>query len=191
MAFSEQFFVICTWLVNSRSYRLATASNAEIQKLCFEMEAQSSNVDIHVGLVSLEWLQSDDSFSFEAFGDIDELMANLPDFAATPTHPSDIGATPSHPYTGHVWRRAPKAVCVCNNWWWWTAATTRPKTPKNPQIHGWIVPRDGRNTRELQEHYWTRTSSTLTKHSNNFTRSFEKRIDRTTNPTACKWCSLP
>ena len=46
------------------------------------MEVQSSSGDI--GLVSLEWLQSDDSFSFEAFGNIDELMANLPDFAATP-----------------------------------------------------------------------------------------------------------
>ena len=79
------------------------------------MEAQSSNVDIHVGLVSLEWLQSDDSFSFEAFSDIDELMANLPDFAAMPTHPSYIGAMPSHPYTGHVWRHAPKVVCVCND----------------------------------------------------------------------------
>ena len=36
------------------------------------------------------------SFSFEAFGDIDELMANLPDFAATPPRLSDVGATPSH-----------------------------------------------------------------------------------------------
>ena len=35
------------------------------------MEAQSLSGDIHVGLVSLEWLQSEDSFSFEAFGDID------------------------------------------------------------------------------------------------------------------------
>ena len=61
------------------------------------MEAQSLSVDI--GLVSPEWLQSDDSFSFEAFGDIDELMANLPDFVATPPHTSDVGATPSHPYT--------------------------------------------------------------------------------------------
>ena len=61
------------------------------------MEAQISSVDI--GLVSLEWLQSDDSFSFEAFGDIDELMANLPDFAATPPCSSDVDATPSHPST--------------------------------------------------------------------------------------------
>ena len=61
------------------------------------MEAQSSSVDI--GLVSPEWLQSDDSFSFEAFGDIDELMANLPDFAATPPRPADVGATLSHPST--------------------------------------------------------------------------------------------
>ena len=61
------------------------------------MEAQISSVDI--GLVSPEWLQSDDSFSFEAFGDIDELMANLPDFAATPPCSSDVDATPSHPST--------------------------------------------------------------------------------------------
>ena len=46
------------------------------------MEAQSSSSDI--GLVSPEWLQSDGSFSFDAFGDIDALMADLPDFAATP-----------------------------------------------------------------------------------------------------------
>ena len=78
--------------------------NSEIQKLCFEMEAQSSSVDI--GLVSPEWLQSDDSFSFEAFGDIDELMANLPDFAATPPRPSDVGATPSHPLTTYANNRA-------------------------------------------------------------------------------------
>ena len=58
------------------------------------MEAQSSSVDI--GLVSPEWLQSDDSFSFEAFGNIDELMTNLPDFTATPPCPSDVVATPSH-----------------------------------------------------------------------------------------------
>ena len=57
------------------------------------MEAQSSSSDI--GLVSPEWLQSDDSFSFDAFGDIDALMADLPDFAATPPRPSDFSATPT------------------------------------------------------------------------------------------------
>ena len=66
MAFSEQYFVIHTWLVNLRSYRLATASDAEIQKLCFEMEAQSSGGDI-----GQECLQSDDSYSLDAFGDIE------------------------------------------------------------------------------------------------------------------------
>ena len=63
MASSEQIFVIRTWLVNSHSYGLATASNSEIQKLIFEMEAQRSSIDI--GLVSLDWLQSNDSFSIE------------------------------------------------------------------------------------------------------------------------------
>ena len=40
MAFSEQFFVIRTWLVNSRSYRLATASNAEIQNVFWNGSAK-------------------------------------------------------------------------------------------------------------------------------------------------------
>ena len=71
------------------------------------MEAQSSSGDI--GLVNLEWLQSDDSFSFDAFSDIDELMADLPDFAPvqrwchTPTS------------INQVWHHTPKTVGVCNN----------------------------------------------------------------------------
>ena len=69
MASSEQIFVISAWLVNLCSYCLAIASNSEIQKVCFKVEAQSLSGDI--GLVSPEWLQSEDSFSFEAFGDID------------------------------------------------------------------------------------------------------------------------
>jgi len=192
MAFSEQIFVIRTWLVNSRSYRLASTCNSEIQKLCFEMEAQSLSGDI--GLVSPEWLQSDDSFSFEAFGDIDELMANLPDFAATPPHPSDVGTTPSHPYTTFGTtppRPSVFATTDGDELQWLQDKNKNKNTQKNPQIHGWIVSRDGRNTRELQEHYLTRTSTSLTKHSNNFTQSFKKRMDRTTNPTACEWSSLP
>ena len=78
MAFSEQFFVIRTWLVISHSYRLATASNAEF-KTCFEIEAQSSGGDI-----GAECLQSDDSYSLDAFGDIDGLIADLFEFATTP-----------------------------------------------------------------------------------------------------------
>ena len=69
MTSSEQIFVIRTWLVNSRSYHLATASNSE---MCFEMEVQSSGDDI-----GPECLQSDDSYSLDAFGD-------LPDFAGMP-----------------------------------------------------------------------------------------------------------
>ena len=71
----------------SRSYRCMrrTASNSEFKKVCFEMETQSSSSDI--GLVSAEWLQSDDSFSFDTFGDIDALMVGLPDFAAMPPTP--------------------------------------------------------------------------------------------------------
>ena len=40
----------------------------------FEMEAQSSGGDIG----------PDDNFSLDAFGDIDALIADLPDFAGTP-----------------------------------------------------------------------------------------------------------
>ena len=47
--------------------------------MCFEMEVQSSGGDI-----SPECLQSDDSYSLDTFGDIDALIADLPDFAATP-----------------------------------------------------------------------------------------------------------
>ena len=46
--------------------------------MCFEMEAQSSGGDI-----GPECLQSD-NFSLDAFGDIDALIADLPDFAGTP-----------------------------------------------------------------------------------------------------------
>ena len=60
------------------SYRLATASNAEIQNV-FEMEAQSLGGDI-----GPECLQSDDSHSLNAFGDIDALIADLLEFATTP-----------------------------------------------------------------------------------------------------------
>ena len=47
--------------------------------MCFEMEAQSSGGDI-----GPECLQSDESYSLDAFGDIDALMADLPDFAGAP-----------------------------------------------------------------------------------------------------------
>ena len=70
---------------------LYAASNSQIHKVCFEMDPQSSSSDI--GLVSLEWLQSDDSFSFDTFGDMDALMAGLPYFAAKSPHPSDFSAT--------------------------------------------------------------------------------------------------
>ena len=45
----------------------------------FEMEAQSLGGDI-----GPECLQSDDSNSLDAFGDIDALIADLPDFAGMP-----------------------------------------------------------------------------------------------------------
>ena len=48
-------------------------------KMCFEMEAQSLGGDI-----GPECLQSDDSYSLDAFGDIDALIVDLPDFAGTP-----------------------------------------------------------------------------------------------------------
>ena len=48
-------------------------------KMCFEMEAQSSGGDI-----GPECPQSDNSYSLDAFGDIDALTVDLPDFAGTP-----------------------------------------------------------------------------------------------------------
>ena len=47
--------------------------------MCFEMEAQSSGSDI-----GPECLQSDDSYGLDAFGDVDELIADLLEFATTP-----------------------------------------------------------------------------------------------------------
>ena len=47
--------------------------------MCFEIEAQSSGGDI-----GAECLQSDDSYSLDAFGDIDRLIADLLEFATTP-----------------------------------------------------------------------------------------------------------
>ena len=47
--------------------------------MCFEMEAQSSGGDI-----GPECLQSDDSYSLEAFTDIDGLIADLLEFVTTP-----------------------------------------------------------------------------------------------------------
>ena len=63
------------------------------------MESQSSRSDI--GLVSLEWLQSNDSFNFDTFGDIDALIVELPDFATTLSMPSEFSTTPTstHPST--------------------------------------------------------------------------------------------
>ena len=52
--------------------------------MCFEMEAQSSGGDI-----GPECLQSDDSYSLDAFGDIDALIVDLPDFAGTPPRPTE------------------------------------------------------------------------------------------------------
>ena len=47
--------------------------------MCFEMEMQSSGGD-----KGPECLQSDDSYSLDALGDIDALIVDLPDFAGTP-----------------------------------------------------------------------------------------------------------
>ena len=47
--------------------------------MCFEMEAQSSGGDI-----GPECSQSDDSYSLDVFGDVDELIADLLEFATTP-----------------------------------------------------------------------------------------------------------
>ena len=47
--------------------------------MCFEMEAQSLGGDI-----GPECLQSNDSYSLDAFGDIDGLIADLFEFATTP-----------------------------------------------------------------------------------------------------------
>ena len=47
--------------------------------MCFEMEAQSLGGDI-----GPECLQSDDSYSLNAFGDIDALIADLLEFATAP-----------------------------------------------------------------------------------------------------------
>ena len=51
----------------------------------FEMEAQSSGGDI-----GPECLQSDDSYSLDAFGDIDALIADLTDRAGTPPHTTEL-----------------------------------------------------------------------------------------------------
>ena len=53
-------------------------------KMCFEMEAQSLGGDI-----GPECLQSDNSYSLDAFGDIDALIVDLPDFAGTPPRPTE------------------------------------------------------------------------------------------------------
>ena len=47
--------------------------------MCFEMEEQCSG-----GGMGPEYLQSDDSSSLDVFGDIEALIADLPDFATTP-----------------------------------------------------------------------------------------------------------
>ena len=52
--------------------------------MCFEMEAQSLGGD-----TGPECLQSDDSYSLDMFSDIDALIADLPDFAATPLHTTE------------------------------------------------------------------------------------------------------
>ena len=52
--------------------------------MCFEMEAQSSGGDI-----GPECLQSNDSYSLDAFGDIDGLIAYLLEFATTPPHTTE------------------------------------------------------------------------------------------------------
>ena len=73
---------------------LATISKAHI-----EMAALGSSCDI--GLVSPEWLQCDDSFDFDEFGEIDELLAGLPDFEATGPFYMDHQVTPlTHPHNG-------------------------------------------------------------------------------------------
>ena len=94
------------------------------------MEAQTLSNDI--GSVSPEWLQSDDSFSFNAFGDVDVLMADLPDFAATPPHPRPHARRP---------RLAPRPQdCPCFQRLMMTNCSdyrtkTKAKTRKNQQIH--------------------------------------------------------
>ena len=52
--------------------------------MCFEMEAQSSGGDI-----GPECPQSDNSYSLDAFGDIDALTVDLPDFAGTPSRTTE------------------------------------------------------------------------------------------------------
>ena len=71
-----------THLIGYSAYqRLVTANLATILKVTLlDMAALGSSCDL--GLVSPEWLQSD--ASFDAFGEIDELLAGLPDFEATP-----------------------------------------------------------------------------------------------------------
>ena len=51
--------------------------------MCFEMEVQGLGGDI-----GPECLQSNESYSLDAFGDIDALIVDLPDFAGTPPRPT-------------------------------------------------------------------------------------------------------
>ena len=90
------------------------ASNSEIQNVW------KPKVSSDIGLVSPEWLQSDDSFSFDTLSDIDELMVDLSDFAATLPRPS------------HFYSAIPTSVDQFGH-----------------------ITKVGRNTRELQEHYWS------------------------------------
>ena len=112
-----------------------------------------------IGLVSPKWLQSDDNFSFDTLGDIDALMVDLSDFVATLPRLSHFSAMPTSVDQFEAAPPRPSRPCLqrlmvmnCSNY--------KTKTTKNQQINGWIVSRDGRNTRELQEHYWSWTNGT-------------------------------
>ena len=104
------------------------ASNSEIQNV-WKLKVSD------IGLVSPEWLQSNDSFSFDTIGDIDALMADLSDFVATLPCPSHFSAMPtSVDQFGAAPPRLSRPclqrlmVMNCSNY--------KTKTSKNQQING-------------------------------------------------------
>ena len=103
---------------------------------------------------------------------------------AMPPHPSDVGAMPSHQSTtfGATPPKSSVFVTTDGDELQQLQNKTRTKTPKNPQIHGLVNHlqrwQECKGIKE-GEHYWTQTISSLTKHCNNFTRRFKKRMDWT------------
>ena len=98
------------------------------------MEAKSLNSDI--GLVSPKWLQSDDSFSFDTLGNIDALMADLPDFAAMSPCPSHFSAMPTFTCPLIKFGAAPPRPSVLlQQLMVMNCSDYKTKTPKNQQIH--------------------------------------------------------